>query len=127
MKYFHVADNANLTEGDKYAKVRPLKLNPLFMTFFPLQKELSVDESMIPYYGKHSLKQHIHGKPIQFGYKMWILCTPLGYALHIEPYQGAGTGFDANHGLGYGVVHDLRLGCQRMFLPYLYGQFFHRV
>jgi len=68
----HVADNDNLPPGDKMAKVRPLftELNNRFITFFPRQKNLAVDESMVPYYGRHSAKQYNRGKPIRFGYKV---------------------------------------------------------
>ena len=48
-----------------------------------------IDESMIPYFGRHGAKQFISGKPIRFGYKMWALTTPSGYLSQIEPYQGA--------------------------------------
>ena len=62
---------------------------------------------MIPYYGKNYLKQHIKGKPIRFGYKQWVIATPLGYACHLEPYQGAGTGLDKHYGPGNGVAIGL--------------------
>ncbi|KAK3770815.1 hypothetical protein RRG08_036416 [Elysia crispata] len=29
----------------------------------------------------------------------WVIATPLRYACHLEPYQGAGTGFDKQYGL----------------------------
>jgi hypothetical protein len=32
--------------------------------------KFSVDEVMIPYYGRHSSKQFIHGKPIRYGFKV---------------------------------------------------------
>ena len=44
---------------------------------------------MIPYFVKHNAKQFIMGKPIRFGYKIWVLTTPLGYDLQFEAYQGA--------------------------------------
>lgn len=37
---------------------------------------------MINYYGRHTCKQFIQGKPIPFGYKMW-----LGYLVNFELYQ----------------------------------------
>ena len=40
---------------------------------------LSIDESMMPYYGSHSCKMFIKGKPIRFGYKLWCLCESDGY------------------------------------------------
>lgn len=41
--------------------------------YFLDSEKFSVDEVMIPYYGRHSAKQYIHGKPIRFGYKVIIL------------------------------------------------------
>ena len=79
LRYLHFADNKNLAAGDKMAKVRPLysMLNERFLLFWPPEQELDVDESMIPYYGKHSAKQFIRGKPIRFGFKLWCLNTRL--------------------------------------------------
>lgn len=45
----------------------------------------------IPYFGKHGCKQFIRGKPIRFGYKSWSLCTPSGYMVNFEIYQGKGS------------------------------------
>ena len=28
---------------------------------------------MVPYFGRHGAKQYIHGKPIKFGYKLWVM------------------------------------------------------
>ena len=68
-----------------------------------------IDESMIPYFGRHGAKQFIHGKPIRFGYNMWALTTPLGYLLQIEPYKGArGRQVEVPClGMGGSVVVDL--------------------
>lgn len=33
---------------------------------------------MVKYYGGHPAKQFIRVKPIQFGYKDWILCSSNG-------------------------------------------------
>ena len=64
---------------------------------------------MIPYFDKHSAKQFIRGKPIRFGYKMWVLTTPPGYVLQFEAYQGARGRQTEYPGLGMGgsVVIDL--------------------
>ena len=71
-KYFHCADNQNLIPGDKMSKVTPLyeKLNKNLITFGIHHKLLSVDESMVPYYGRHSAKMFIKCKPIRFCYKV---------------------------------------------------------
>ena len=51
---------------------------------------------------------HLCGKPIRFGYKVLCMCTPEGYLIQAEPYQGANTG-DNIEGLGMGgsVVANL--------------------
>jgi len=48
------------------AKVRPLfaTINEKCLHFFLNDEHLSVDESMLPYYGRHSSKQRILGKPV---------------------------------------------------------------
>ena len=83
-------------------------LNEKWLNHFSKKNYLSIDESIVPYYGRHGLKQHIHGKPIRFGYKVWCLCNTEGYLIHAEPYQGAGTN-DKIEDLGMrgSVVSDL--------------------
>ena len=108
MRYLHVCDNNNLDPNDKLAKIRPLyaMINDRCLLFYPGEQKLSIDESMIPYFGRHSAKQFIKGKPIRFGYKLWCLNTRLGYLVQFEPYTGAGAG-QHEFGLGGGVVLDL--------------------
>jgi len=109
MMCLHVADNEQLTPNDRMAKVRPLfdALNLRFLAEFPRsQNQLSIDESMVPYYGRHSAKQFIRGKPIRFGFKVWSINTPLGYCIQLDPYQGAGV-TDSQLGLGGSVVAKL--------------------
>ena len=69
MRYFHLADNNNLGKSDKFSKVRPLlkHIDSKCQEFFIPEQEISIDESMVPYYGRHGGKQYMHGKPIKFG------------------------------------------------------------
>lgn len=68
----------------------------------------SVDECMIPYYGRHSSKQFIRGKPIRYGFKIWSMCTADGAGVHFEPYCGRSTNItDIGLGQGPNVVMDL--------------------
>ncbi|KAK9687087.1 Transposase IS4 [Popillia japonica] len=62
-------------------------LNKSFLEFTTIDEAHSVDESMIPYYGRHGTKQFIRGKPIRWRYKFWIGTTRLGYIEWFEPYQ----------------------------------------
>lgn len=107
LKNLHFADNTNLAQNDKFAKIRPLinHLNEKFLENVPPQKNVDVDESMVPYYSHHSCKQRIQGKPIRFGFKFWSMNLSDGYLICTEPYQGKGTMLDNEEmGLGASVV-----------------------
>ena len=93
--YLHVQDNSKLPAGqsqlqDRGFKVRPLLdlLNASFQQFGVFQEDLAVDEMMVRYYGHHSLKQFMRGKPIRFGYKLWALCSSDGYCQKFDLYCG---------------------------------------
>ncbi|KAF2879462.1 hypothetical protein ILUMI_26709 [Ignelater luminosus] len=78
------------------AKLRPLieKVNELFVRYTPVSENMSIDESMIPYFGRNGCKQFICGKPIRFGYKAWVLAQPSGANLitKLEKINFSGTG-----------------------------------
>lgn len=80
----HMADNDALSKDDKFIKLRPFAI-----IFAPIESSIIVvDESMIPYYGRHGCKQFIRGKPIRFGNKAWVAALKSGYCLQIDLYQG---------------------------------------
>lgn len=45
------------------------------------QGKYAVDESMISYYGRHSSKQYIRGKPIRYGFKVTIMSIFIAFIL----------------------------------------------
>ena len=59
-----------LDNSDKFAKVRPLldSINEKCIQQYPVVQNISVEESMVPYFGKHGAEQYIHGKPIKVVY-----------------------------------------------------------
>ena len=82
-KYIHFANNDNLSAGDKLTKIRSLqdRVNTSLQQFGIFAKDLSVDEQMVPYFGRHSAKMFIRGKPIRFDNKNWVLASSDGYPL----------------------------------------------
>ena len=72
------------------AKVKPLYdiLNEKLRRFDVGYVDLSIDESMMPYCVPHSCKQFIRGKPIRFGYKLWVLASSTGLPYHVEIHEG---------------------------------------
>ncbi|KAF2362391.1 PiggyBac transposable element-derived protein, partial [Trinorchestia longiramus] len=69
---------------------------------------VAVDEMMVKYYGRNSLKQFIRGKPIRFGYKLWALCGPSGYCYNFDLYCGKQASANrTSFPLGFRVVIDM--------------------
>lgn len=62
-------------------------LNEHFLAYATLSEKFIIDESMVPYFGRHGTKQFVKGKPIRYGCKIWSLCDSLGYLLQFETYQ----------------------------------------
>ncbi|GFT52602.1 DDE_Tnp_1_7 domain-containing protein [Nephila pilipes] len=58
MQCLHFADNSNLNKKEQMAKLCSLlnHLNKIFLTCFPNEQWLSVDQSMVPYFGHHGCK-----------------------------------------------------------------------
>ena len=63
-------------------------LNVTMKKFGILYKNLSVDESMVPYFGRHSCKRFIRGKQIRFGFKLWVISSSTGVPYHVSIYEG---------------------------------------
>ena len=90
---------------NRSAKFRPLfdAINKQCAAHYKPKQHLSVDESMLPYFGKHGAKQYIHGKPIKFDYKLWVLAKLLGYCAQLRTYAGKDTQLDVCNDIGLGV------------------------
>ena len=90
-------------------KVRPLidELNEQCLANYLPEQSVTTDESMVPYFGRHSCKQYMRIKPIKFGYKFSVAATPLGYAIQFYLYAGKDENYDSNLGLGGSVVATL--------------------
>ena len=67
--YLHFIDSNKLQIGKKLAKIQSLqdKVNRSLQNFGVFLKDLSIDEQMVPYFGRHFFKMFIRGKPIRFG------------------------------------------------------------
>lgn len=63
-------------------------LNTNFQQWGVFHENLSIDEGMVKYFGHHSSKQFIRGKPVRFGFKDWMLCSSSGYCYNFDTYCG---------------------------------------
>ena len=69
--HLHIHDNHAIPEGnkDKLLKLRPLitAMNDNYKQVYKVSRKVSIDESMILYKGRHSIKQYNPMKPIKRG------------------------------------------------------------
>lgn len=109
----HIADNSvqpqkNHPNYDKLYKLRPLitKINDTFRSSLRPSEFQSVDESMIKFKGRSSIKQYMPMKPTKRGYKLWVRADLSGYMCEFQVYTGKIVeGTEKN--LGRRVVRDL--------------------
>lgn len=75
---------------DKLYKVRPLltHLSERFLNVFHPSENQSIDESMIKFKGRSTIKQYMPKKPIKRGFKVWMRCNDSGFASQFEIYSG---------------------------------------
>lgn len=96
MRFLHVNDNAvmperNTPQFDKLYKIRPMlsHISNKFQQNFNPSRQMAVDESMVGFKGRSSLKQYMPMKPIKRGFKIWVLAdSQCGYMLNFSVYEG---------------------------------------
>ena len=112
-RYLHFVENATLTPRrspgyDRLEKVRPVidHLSSRFSDLYDPHREVAVDEAMIKFTGRSTLKQFMPMKPVKRGIKVWALAdSHNGYFHKFQVYTGKeGSG---EKQLGQRVVKDL--------------------
>ena len=78
---------------------------------------------MLPYFGKHSCKQFIRGKPIRFGYKCFMLASATGMAYNVSIYEGK-TEKSNDDSLGTRVVKSSLEVCKELKKHVFFYYFF---
>lgn len=93
---FHVVDNLKIPPGnkDRFVKVRPM-FDCVLKRCKELVKErnLSIDEQIVPFTGSLNVKQYCKGKPNPWGVKIFMLCGASGVIYNFIIYQGTETEF----------------------------------
>jgi len=92
----HVSDNSAAVPRDdpafdKLRKIRPLltKMNDLFQNNAAMTYSQSIDEAMILFKGRSSIRQYMPLKPTKRGYKVWVRAdSKSGYVYQFEIYTG---------------------------------------
>ena len=111
LHYIYFADNTTLPQPgspdyNKLGKVQPVidSLNHQFKAVYNLHKEVSIDEAMVSFKGRSSLKQYMPKKPVTRGIKVWMLADARNVCVSsFDVYTGK-SGDKVEHGLGARVV-----------------------
>ena len=110
---------------DRAFKVRWLidYLNERFLQSVDPEANQSVDEHMVKFKGRNIMRQHIHNKPIEWGFKMWYRCAPKsGYLYEMDIYTGKKE--VTEFGLGESVVLKLTEKLNGSFCRIFFDNFF---
>ena len=112
-KYLHFVDNEILVHPgephyDRLCKVRPIleMIEERFVLTYQPHQECAIDEAMVPYKGRSSLKQYMPKKPVRRGLKVWMRSdSTSGYISQFQVYVGKEVSSET--GLGARVIKDL--------------------
>ena len=113
-RFLHFVDNSlfnptSSSENDRIWKVRPVidELSKRFLDVYSTHQANSIDEAMIPFKGRSTLKQYLPMKPIKRGIKVWTRAdAENGYVAQFQVYVGKVRG-NSEQNLGERVVKDL--------------------
>ena len=131
-RYLHFVDNATLLPRsspgyDRLGKVRPVLnyLQTQFSSVYTPGQDIAVDEAMVKFQGRSSLKQYMPKKPTKRGIKVWVLADSTnGYFSKIQVYTGK-INNTTEHNLGSRVVKDLTSDFQHKWHRVFFDNFFN--
>jgi len=111
----HLADNSLEPKkgSNNYSKIYKIKKFieisiANFQKNYKFGRRGSIDETMVKFKGRSSLKQYLPAKPIKRGYKIWSLCDSItGYLFNCRIYLGKEDVVDNETLLGERVVLTL--------------------
>ncbi|CAH1986893.1 unnamed protein product [Acanthoscelides obtectus] len=95
LSHVHLNDNSVMPKKwdagfDKLYKVRPFidKIKENLKKYYNCTKNIAIDESIIKFKGRSTLKQYMPKKPIKRGYKIWTLADANAYLYDFDVYTG---------------------------------------
>ena len=132
-RYLHFVDNTQLPKRgednyDRLGKVRPIIQFCLekFLSNYNPNCEMAIDEAMIPFQGRSSIKQYMPLKPTKRGFKVWVRAdSHNGYFSEFSVYEGqTDSTNDSTDGLSSRVVKKLTRKVVGKFHHIFFDNFF---
>lgn len=120
-RFFQLRNNLHITNNlempkdckDRFYKVRPFieSIRTYIRSLEISEPSVCVDEQIIPFKGRLSIKQYIKGKPNPWGIKVYLLCGKSGMPYDFFLYQGAESGIPQTYlnQFGFGAATVLHL------------------
>ena len=124
LQNIHFLNNDTAGKVDKGNKVRPLinHFNKAFQSAMSNSSIQSIDEHMIKFKGRSSMKQYIKSKPIKWGFKFWFRCdSKTGYLYDMNMYLGRKESTEYN--LGESVVLNLASALDDSYCTLVFDNF----
>ena len=90
LKYLHFSNNETAIIDDRLGKIRNIVkiIVDSFKNAVKPEKNIVIDESMVPWRGRLLFRQYIPGKRHKYGVKLYKLCLTGGYTYNVEIYTG---------------------------------------
>ena len=126
LQNIHFADNSKNDKSDKGYRIRPVidHFNKAFASAVSNDACQSIDEHMVKFKGRSSMKQYIKKKPIKWGFKFWYRCaSATGYLYQLDLYLGKKENVETN--FGKGVVLKMSEVLENTYCTVYFDNFFN--
>lgn len=110
----------------KIQKVKPILtyLSNISDKLFTPGRDIAIDEAMVKFKGRSSLKQYLPKKPVKRGFKIWMRAdSDSGYVSKFEVYEGKKSN-KVEKGLGGSVVMRLTEEIHKKYHHIYFDNFF---
>lgn len=89
LRMLHFSNNEE-PSNDRLSKLRPFLdlLVDKFKEVYIPEREVCIDETLVPFRGRLAFKQYIKDKRFKFGIKLYKLCCKGGYTYDLQVYCG---------------------------------------
>lgn len=91
LRMLHFNDNEGVFQNDdRLRKISPLvdMLKERFQSVLIPQRDICIDETLVPFRGRLGFRQYIQNKRHKFGIKLFKLCCKDGYTYNLSVYCG---------------------------------------
>ena len=130
-RFLHFVDNESLPSYGEpnYSKIQKIKpihtyLSEQFKDNFTPGRDVAIDEAMVKYKGRSSLKQYMPKKPIKRGFKVWMRAdSATRYVSEFTVYEGK-VADKTEKGLGANVILSLTKSIKGHYHHVYFDNFF---